>query len=149
MEKKNRWMRAAGTAAAIGAVAGAVKIVRDAGREAKEQADEAAKKRFEELVKNQYVTGLFTAAEAKTWFEETAKGEKAGVMYIGFFTPQMAERFGISDGEPLDPEHYLLQVAENSAAKKIIDMRLINFGELPPKFEKLLRDQGGMACFGR
>ena len=44
MEKENKWMKGAAAAAAIGAAIGAVKVVRDAKREADE-------KLFEDLVK--------------------------------------------------------------------------------------------------
>ena len=69
MEKENKWMKGAAAAAAIGAAIGAVKVVRDAKREADE-------KLFEDLVKNQQAVDRFSTAWARKWFEQTMQGKK-------------------------------------------------------------------------
>lgn len=139
MEKENKWMKGAAAAAAIGAAIGAVKVVRDAKREADE-------KLFEDLVKNQQAVDRFSTAWARKWFEQTMQG-KEGNLYIARFTDKTARMFQIRGAEPLNQAHYLLLAARNRKTGKLEGLQLVNFEKLPPAFEKLLEESGGIAVF--
>lgn len=146
MEKDNIWMKGAAAAAAIGAAIGMAKVVRDAKKEGEAKAKEEWGRQFSDLVKNQQVVERFSPSWARKWFEQIFK-EGEGVLYIARFTPETARMFQIRGAEPLDPKHYLLLAAQNKKTKKLEGIQLVNFGELPSEFEKLLEKSGGIATF--
>ena len=72
---------------------------------------------------------------------------KEGNLYIARFTDRTARMFQIRGAEPLDPEHYLLLAARNKKTEKLEGLQLVTFERLPPAFEKLLEENGGIAVF--
>lgn len=151
---KHTFMKAAGAAAAVGAVigaaAGAVKVINDVKEGADAEVSRTEKEQFSKLLSQQYVTDLFTASEAKEWFISRTQQETDPVtMYICRFTEAIARQFHIQEAQILDEDHYILQVIQNDRTKEIIAMRLINLGELPPKFQALLDENDGKAAFER